>query len=34
MNAPTTDLNAGTNLEEFEPDLAEGGRGQIGAAFG
>jgi len=32
MNAPTTDLDAGTNLEEFEPDLAEGGRGQIGAA--
>src|SRR4030095_8414809 len=32
MNAPTADLDAGTNLEEFEPDLAEGGHGQIGAA--
>ena len=25
MNASTTDLDAGTDLEEFEPDLAEGG---------
>src|SRR5258708_23275077 len=31
MNAPTTDLDAGADLEEFEPDLAESGRGQIGA---
>ena len=28
MNAPTTDLDAGTNIEEFEPDLAECGRGR------
>src|SRR3977135_599441 len=31
MNAPATDLNAGTDLEGFGPDLAQSGRGQIGA---
>ena len=31
MNASATDLDAGTNLEKLEPDLAEGSRGQIGA---
>ena len=32
MDAPAADLDAGTDLEEFEPDLAQGGRSQIGAA--
>src|SRR4029077_6894529 len=32
MDAPAADGDAGTNLEEFKPDLAEGGRSQIGAA--
>jgi len=32
MDAPATDLDAGTDLEEFESDLAEGGRSQIGVA--
>ena len=32
MNAPATNLDASTDLEEFEPDLAEGGGRQIGVA--
>ena len=31
MDAPAADLDAGTDLEEFEPDLAESGRGQTDA---
>jgi len=30
VDAPATDFDAGSDLEEFEPDLVEGSRSQIG----